>query len=155
MSRIYTVSFKNVSVAGAQDLFGILATANMALAIHAIELGQKTLTGVEGKEIEFVRMPAVATVGNGGAAATPRPQVPNDPAATFTARVNDTVGQSTNGTEERVHAAVWMFLNGYYYMWAPEQRPIIKPSQGFVCRLGTLPSAAMLSSGALTVEELF
>jgi hypothetical protein len=66
--RLYTVSFADVAITAAQDLFGILCTANMAIKIHCIELGQRTLATWEAKNVKLVRNPATATVGSGGAA---------------------------------------------------------------------------------------
>lgn len=153
--RLYSVSFSAVAITAAQDLFGLLATANMAFKVHYVELGQKTLTAWEAKEITLRRNPATATVGSGGAAATPRPFNPGDSAATVTARTNDTTPQTTSGTQANIIARDWEFLNGFFWMPAPEQRPIIKPSEGFAINLGTAPSGSMTASGTVWFEELF
>jgi hypothetical protein len=153
--RLYTVSFADVAITAAQDLFGILCTANMAIKIHCIELGQRTLATWEAKNVKLVRNPATATVGSGGAAATPRPFNPGDAAATATARVNDTTNQTTSGTQAILMAREWEFLNGFFWLPAPEQRPIIKPSEGVALRLDTAPSASMTASGYIMFEELF
>lgn len=153
--RLYAVSFSAVAVSAAQDLIGLLATANMAFKVHYVELGQKTLTSWEAKEITLRRNPATATVGSGGSAATPRPFNPGDAAATVTARTNDTTAQTTSGTQAILLARDWEFLNGFFWMPAPEQRPIIKPSEGFAINLGTAPSGSMTASGTVWIEELF
>lgn len=153
--RLYTVSIDAVAVSATQDLFGLLATANMAIKIHCIELGQKTLTSWEAKELKLVRNPATATVGSGGNSATPRPLNPGDSAATFTARINDTTPQTTSGTQAILMSRVWEFLNGFFWMPAPEDRPIIKPSEGCALKLPTAPSGSMTVSGYMLVEELF
>lgn len=153
--RLYTVSIDAVAVSAAQDLIGLLATASMAFKIHVIELGQKTLTTWEAKEIKLVRNPATATVGSGGSAATPRPLNPGDAAATVTARINDTTPQTTGGTQAILMSRTWEFLNGFFWMPAPEDRPIIKPSEGAALKLPTGPSGSMTVSGYMTIEELF
>lgn len=153
--RLYSVAFKDVAVTAAQDLFGLLSTANMAFKVHAIELGQRTLATWEAKNVRLTRMPATATVGSGGAAGTLKPLNPSDVAATVTARINDTVAQTTSGTATDIFAREWEFLNGFFWLPAPEQRPIIRPSEGLVLRLDTAPSASMTASGYMLIEELF
>jgi hypothetical protein len=153
--RLYTVSIDAVAVAASQDLFGLLATSGMAFKLHCIELGQKTITTWEAKEIKLVRNPTTATVGSGGSAATPRPMNNGDTAATVTARINDTTGQTTNGTQAIIFSRTWEFLNGFFWMPAPEDRPIIAPSQGCSLKLPTAPSASMTVSGYMLIEEIF
>lgn len=153
--RLYSVSFTDVAITATQDLFGILTTANMAIKIHTIELGQRTLTTWEAKSVRLVRNPAAVTVGSGGNVATPRPLNPGDSAATATARINDTVNQVTAGTQAIMFSRDWEFLNGFFWMPAPEQRPIIAPSSGCALQLVVAPSASMTCSGYIEFEELF
>ncbi len=153
--RLYSVSFSDVAITAAQDLFGLLATSGSAFKIHCIELGQRSLTAWEAKGVKLVRNPATATVGSGGTAPTPRAINPGDAAATVTARVNDTTGQTTSGTQEIIFARDWEFLNGFFWLPAPEQRPIIKPSTGCALQLITAPSASMTASGYMEFEEIF
>lgn len=153
--RLYAVTFSAVAVVVAQDLFNLTATANMAFKIHYIELGQKTLTSWEAKEIRLRYMPAVVTAGSGGSAPTPRPINPSDVAATVTAHTNDTAGMTSSGTPYDMLARDWEFLNGFFWMPAPEQRPIVKPGAGIALELPTAPTASMTASGTIVFEELF
>lgn len=153
--RLYTVNFKDVAITAAQDLFGIIMTANMAVKVHAIELGQRSLTAWEAKNVRLVRNTTAITVGSGGSAPVPTPINPSDVAATVTARANDTVGQTTSGSSADIFSREWEFLNGFFWLPAPEQRPIIKPLQGLTLRLDTAPSASMIASGYMLLEELF
>lgn len=155
MGRMYSVNFADVAVAAAQDLFGILSTANMAFAIHRIELGQRTLTSWEAKPLKLVRNPVTATVGSGGSAQTPVKLNFGDSAATVTARVNDTTNQTTNGSQTVLFARDWEFLNGFLVVFTPAERPIIAPSQGVALQLTTAPSGSMTASGSMLIEELF
>ncbi len=155
MGRFYTVTIDAVAVSAAQDLFGLLATASMAFKVHELFLGQKTLTTAEMRQITCKRMPATATVGSGGSAATPRKDLSGDAAATFTARINDTTPQTTGGTAEPVYADDWYYSN-QNLIWIPREKgPVIKPSDGFVVNLPTAPSGSMTVSGSLKIEELF
>lgn len=153
--RLYTATFTDVAITAAQDLFGILTTANTAIKIHCIELGQRTLTSWEAKSVKLVRNPATATVGSGGTAVTPRLINPGDAAGTATVRANDTAGQTTSGTQETIFSRDWEFLNGFFWLPAPEQRPIFKPSSGLALQLVVAPSASMTASGYIEYEELF
>ncbi len=156
MGRFYAVTIDTVAVSAAQDLFGLLATANMAFKVHELYLGQKTLTTAEMRQVACRRMPATATVGSGGSAATPRKMGGSgDSAATFTARINDTTPQTTGGTAEVVYADDWYFTN-QNMIWLPRDRgPVIQPAQGFVVNMVTAPTGSMTVSGTLVVEELF
>lgn len=153
--RLYSLVFKDVAITAAQDLINLTATAGMAFKIHSIELGQRTLATWEAKNVRLTRNPATVTAGTGGAAGTLKPLNPSDVAATVTARTNDTTGQTTSGTATDIFAREWEFLNGFFWLPAPEQRPIIRPSEGVVLRLDTAPSASMTASGYMLIEELF
>lgn len=154
MGRLYTVQFTNVAISATQDLFQISATANMAFAVHFIELGQKTLTTWEAKDVTIKRLPATVTV-TGGTAATPQKLNNGDSAATVTATTNNTTATTTSGTASTLFARDWEFLNGFFWMPNPEARPIIAPSQALVVNLGTAPSGSMTASGEIVIEELF
>lgn len=153
--RLYSVNFSAVSISAAQDIFSLLAGANMAFKVHYIELGQKTLTAWEAKEVNLSFLPSVVTQGSLGAVATPRPTNPDDAAATVVAHTNDTTVATSTGTTYNMLSRDWEFLNGFFWMPAPEQRPIVKPGAAMVLRLPTPPSAPMISSGTILFEELF
>lgn len=155
--KLYAVAFSAVAISAAQDLIGILSTSGMALKIHGMEFGQKTLTSWEAKQLELRINPATVTVGSGGSAVTPRGVNAGGRAvaATFTARANDTTPQTTSGTQLLEQARDWEFLNGCFWMPKPLFEPIIKPSEGFAVNLGTAPSGSMTGSGVVYVEELF
>ncbi len=153
--RLYAVTVDAVAVSAAQDIVNLTATAGMAFKVHSVYLGQKTLTTAEMKQVRCRRFPATVTAGSGGSAATPRPLINGDPAATVTSRINDTTGMTTGGTAVLLYADVWHFLNGLFWMPAPEQRPVIAPSQGFTVELPTAPSGSMTVSATVVFEELF
>jgi hypothetical protein len=92
--RMYVVTFENVAVAAAQDLFDIAPASNKPIYIAGVTLDNVggTADAADAQEedlrIRFVR--GFATVGSAGAAATVSPQRTGDSAAGFTARCNDT-----------------------------------------------------------------
>lgn len=155
MGRLYTASFEDVSVAAAQDLISLLATPNMALRIHRIVLGQRSLTTWEAKPIRLRRFPVTVTVGSGGSAPTPRTIEPSDAAATATARANDTTAMTSSGTALTIHTRMFEFLNGVDWVLMPRETILIRPSEGFALNLPTAPSGATNMSASVTFEEMF
>lgn len=153
MGRIYTASFDDVSISAVQDLLSVKASAAVAIAIHQIVLGQRSLTSWEARPLRFMRYSGAFTDGSGGNAATPRPHSTGDAAAVASARINDTTTFS-GGTSLTLLTDEWVFLNNYLYLPAPEDRIILAPSQAFVLRLPTAPSAGMSASGSITFEEI-
>ncbi len=150
---IYKVPMNAVSVSVAQDLWHLKAGATYPLLIHEIVLNQKTLAATEGKEIKFLRHTVTVTQGSGGSTPTPVNVMPGGASSGITAHMNDTTAASA-GTLTQLHADVWQFLNGFFYMPAPEDRIFIAPATGFVVNLPTAPSSAMVVSGTITYEEL-
>ncbi len=153
--RMYSISFDQVTVAAAQDLINLTATAGMALRIHRIEAGQRSLAAWEAKPVRLIRFPATVSAGSGGTAATPARMNNGDVAATITARVNDTTPMTTSGAASVLMARDWEFLNGLLVVFTPDERPVIAPSQGLALNLPVAPSASMIASVTLVVEEMF
>lgn len=152
---IFSVPINAVAVAAAQDLFSLKVGATYPILIHEIVLGQKTLTAVEGKEVEFHLLTATVTQGSGGSAPTPAKYgQPGGVASNVTAHINDTASATTSGTDAKLASDVWMFLNGLFYLPAPEDRIFVPASCGFTLKLPTAPSASMTVSGRLLYEEL-
>jgi hypothetical protein len=152
---IFSAPINAVAVSAIQDLFSLKVGTTYPILIHEIRLGQKTLTATEGKEIEFHRLTATVTQGTGGTAPTPVLHSPGGAASTVTARINDVTTQCTSsGTDTKIQSDVWQFLNGYFYLPAPEDRLFFAPSTAFSLKLPTAPSASMTVSGVIVWEEL-
>ena len=153
--RLYTVIFNNVSVAAVQDLISVTCTANMAIKIHEVAIGQVTATTIGNLRISLKRMQATVTAGSGGTAYTPVPINFGDAAATATARVNDTTQAISSTGAQIMRADIYNVLNGFLYLPPIEDRIIIKPSQAFVVSLDSAPGSAEIMSCSLVFEELF
>ena len=153
MARIYSVPFVNVSVAAVQDLFSLQTTSGMAVELHEITIGQVTSTTVASARLSWKRFSGAYTIGSGGNSATPAKLNFGDAAAVATGRINDTT-QTSAGTSVVFHGDVFNYVNGFLWLPAPEDRPIIAPSQAFVLSLDNVPSTATMS-GTLTFAELF
>lgn len=155
MARVYTATMADVAVTAAQDLFYLLAAAEKPIEIHSVQLSQKTLTAWEARGLLFLRVPATVTVGSGGSSITARPMLPNDTAASTTARINDTTSATSGGTIVNLLGDTFNVLNGFY--WSPagaDDRIVIAGGSAFVVKLVTAPSASMTVSGSVTFSEL-
>jgi hypothetical protein len=150
---IFKVPMSAVSVSAAQDLWHVKAGPTYPLLIHEIVLSQKTLVAVEGKDLKMIRHTATVTQGSGGSAPTPQNIVPGGASSGCTVHMNDTT-QASAGTLTTLHADVWQFLNGFFWMPAPEDRIFVAPATGFIVSLVAAPSASMVVSGTITYEEL-
>jgi hypothetical protein len=154
MGRFYSVAFEDVSVSAAQDLLNITATSSMALRLWRVTGGQRSITVFEARPIRIRRLPATVTAGSGGAAVTPSLLRPGDPAATFTARRNDTTAMTTSGTAVTLLTREFEFLNGFDLVLLPQEEIIVRPGEGLAINLPTAPSGATSMSWTAIVEEL-
>lgn len=150
---IFKVPMSAVSISTVQDLWHIKAGATYPLLIHEVVLGQKTLVAVEGQDLKLVRHTVAVTQGSGGSTPTPQNVAPGGASSGCTIHMNDTT-QASAGTLTTLHSDVWQFLNGFFWMPAPEDRIFIAPGTGFVVSLAAAPSATVVASGTITYEEL-
>lgn len=158
MSRMYAVSFENVSISAAQDFFEISPADDKPCIVHGLLLANSGGVNDAGDaEEEFLRLQILrghSTGGSGGTAPTPVPLNPADSAAGFAAEVNNTTIASA-GT------AVTLLSDGINiripYVWipTPECRPVVtQANTTLVVRLNAAPADSVLMSGTLYVEEL-
>lgn len=159
--RIYTVSFDNVTVTVAQDLFELNPAADKPVRILGLVVGQTNRVGDANEDMlrwSIVRMTGgTLTSGSGGSAPTPVAVNPGDGAAGFTAEANNTTQASTSGTAATAHADTFNTRVGLQYFPIPEMQVagIDSASQGaLVVRLLEAPSASTTMSGTVYVEEL-
>lgn len=158
--RLYTVVFTAVSIAAQQEFFYIKPAADKPCVLEGLYIANVGAQAVEGdaKEdfwrVEVVYLPATVTVGSGGTAPTPNPVYPNDAAAGFTARVNDTTKASTSGTALTKHADGLNNRIPYIYLPVPEHRFPVANAAAMVVRLNTTPTNAVTMNGTAYVREL-
>ena len=151
--RVYTMTFKNVSVSAVQDLLALYAGTGGALEVHEFVLGQNTQTTVGNLRISLNRLPATVTAGSGGSAGTLNKSRSGDAGATITGRTNDTSQATTSGTAVAVREDVYNPINGYQFLPAPEDRPACNPSEAIIVSLDSAPGS-MSSNGSITAAEL-
>jgi len=154
MGRIYSIQFNNVSVSAVQDLMSLQSTSGMAISIHEVIVAQVTGSTVANLRLTLKRFSGAYSIGSGGSSVTPGKFNFGDAAATATGRANDTT-QTTSGTAVTLRGDVYNVINGYQFLPAPEDRPIIAPSQAFVVSLDSAPGSAETMSGTVVFEELF
>jgi hypothetical protein len=158
--RLYTVPFTAVALTVAQDLFYLKPAADKPIRLHSFELSNVGGTADAGDaqeellRIEVIRLPATVTVGSGGAAVTPAPILPNDAAAGFTARANDTTVATSSGTAQTKVSTGLNIRQPTPYVWVPEHRLVLANAEALVVRLNTAPADSVSVSGTAWVEEL-
>lgn len=161
--RVYSLTFENVSISAAQDLFYVLPAADKVCFIEAVYLSNVGGTADAGDAQEELlrlvinRLPATVTVGSGGSASgtgTLNPLSVNDTAAGFTGRTNDTTPATTSGTARTLHADGWNIRVPYVWMPPPENRIPVANAQAVVVKLLSTPADAVSCSGTVIVREL-
>lgn len=159
MGRMYSVSFENVSISAAQDLFEISPADDKPVKLHCLVLSNVGGTADAGDAQEELLRILVrrghTTSGSGGSAPTPRPVDSSaEAAAGFAAEVNNTTIASA-GTTHDLHPDGWNIRIPYVFPWTPETRPgASQADTTIVVRLVAAPNDAVSCSGTLYVEEL-
>lgn len=153
MPRRYSVSFENVTVSAAQDLFQIKGAAGKMLKIIAVKLGatNTTLPTAQMLQTRGRFLPATVTDGTAGSTPTPRPLDPGDAAASFTALANNTGKATSSGTVTTLHEGGVHIYAGEDYTF-PDP-PCIGPSESFVYELLSTVTGTCAFSGKVIVEE--
>lgn len=156
MSRVYAVTFENVAVVAAQDLFMIAPADDKPVKLLGIMLSQSTETG-DAQE-EMLRLKVIrghATVGSLGTVATPAAMSASDPASGATCRVNDTTIASV-GTPVDLLADTFNVRSGYQFWFTPETAPNCSEANGIrlVVRLMGAPLDSVTMGGTLYFEEM-
>lgn len=158
MGRFYSVNFSAVSVAAAQDLFELVAPSNAGarVRLHAVSLIQTSDVVAADSEVlrvSVLRYSSGSTSGSGGSAPTPTPLESGDPAATFTAEVNNTT-VATGGTSATICEDGFNVLAGWQWSLPipPDRRPAAVNGERMVVRLSA-PADALTLSGTAVVEE--
>ena len=153
VGQMYTVTFEEVAVTVAQDLFEILIETFAMFFVNSVTISQSSDAGDAESEMLNLVYHRGTTSGSGGSVGTVVPMSEGN-TARLTAEVNNTT-QSTKGTVLRVEN--FNVLLGY--LWEPprEQR-IVVPMGGFTAgRLVisiSAPNDSVTLSGSMTLEEI-
>lgn len=155
MARVYSITFENVSVTAAQDLFEIQPGTNHPVVVMAVYIDQ--ISDVGDAQEEMLRYQIIrghTTSGTGGTVPTARPMDPGDSAASLSAEVNNTTIASL-GTPVVLHSGAFNIRAGLALIFPPEMTPVVNAAQTtLVVRLMAAPADAVTLSGTLYVAEL-
>ena len=155
MGRVYSVNFENVAVTAAQDFFEISPADDKPVKILGLFLCQSSDVGDAAEEMLRVQiLRGHSTVRSRGSTQTPVPVDPNDPAAGFAAKVNNTTIASA-GTAVILHSDSFNIRAGIQLFWTPETAPLANQGNTtIVVRLLANPADSLTMGGTLYVEEL-
>lgn len=152
--REYTVKIPPTSVSVAQDLAELVPGANKPIEIFGLELYQTSDVGDAAEKILGVEViVGNTTSGSGGTAPTPQPINPNDAAAAFTAKVNNTT-QASAGSPSTVHSGGWNTRAGLALWWPTGSGPKASAAHSRIRIAQTAPGDAITMGGTVYVREL-
>lgn len=157
MPRMYAVTFENVAVTVAQDLFDIAPGDDKPCIIHAIYLSQSTELGdAQEEQLRIKLIRGFATVGSGGGAFTPVMLNEHNTASGATCRINDTtIAVVGAGVTDVLWAESFNLRSGWQYLPTPEMRPVVKQtSTRLVVQLVAAPADSVTMNGTLIMEEI-
>lgn len=155
MPRIYTISSKFVTIAAAQDIFGLKGSSGKICRLRALlfAMNDTTLQTAQGLRFNVKYGSATVTLGSGGSSPTPRPLDPGDAAASFTAVANATTPSTTSGAFVDITPAGGHNYAGFKYRWF-DNFPIFGLNTGIVFELNSTVSGTCNFSGFAEVEEI-
>jgi hypothetical protein len=155
LERIYSISFENVTVAVAQDLFSFKSSATNGIAVRRISLSAGGVTVPAEMRLRLKRMPATFTIGSGGTAPTIQKINSLLPFASLSAnaRANDTTQGTTSGTAQILMNWQWNVLQDFLEVGpTDDERWECTASEGLVVDLAAAPASTVMS-GTFVFEE--
>lgn len=155
MSRSYSVTFENIAVTAAQDLFAITGTSSSKITriiSCSVSATNTTLPTAQHLEIRARLLPATVTPGSGGATPTPNKFDQGDAAASSSAYTNNTSKASTSGTALTLLEDGCHIYAGHSIVFPV--RPVIANGESFVYELLSTVSGTVNMSGSLWFEEI-
>jgi hypothetical protein len=152
--RVYTVSFTEVAVTTAVDVFEIRPADDKPCEVIGLFMSQSTDFGDSASEIIPYRViRGFTSTGTGGATPTPTPVNRSDGAAGFQADTNNT-GAATTGSTVDLHSGAFNIAVGEA-LWLPEgcEWSVTQADTTLVVRLASAPADSIDLSGTLYVRE--
>lgn len=153
-ARVYVVSFTEVAVSVAVDVFELTPADDKPIEVLGLFMGQSSDFGDAASELLPYRViRGHTTSGSGGTATTPRPLDRSGSAAGFAAETCNTTA-ATAGTTVDLHADTFHVATGEK-LWLPDGC-LWEASQAdttLVVRLASAPVDSLDLSGTLYVRE--
>ena len=132
MGRMYSVTFEEVAVTVAQDLFEIVSPSDAVVIINSVSISQSSDAGDAASEMLNILYHRGSTSGSGGGTPTPAPLNLGDAAFGGTTEVNNT----TQGSEGAIlRAECFNVLAGYLWQPTPEEQIHVSPSGRLIIEL--------------------
>lgn len=155
MARVFTVSFKNVTVSAAQDLIGLKGSTGKTCRLRRVWLGMNdtTLQTAQGLRLNVKYGSATVTLGSGGSTPTPRPLDAGDAAASFTAVANATTPSTTSGSFVDITPTGGHNYAGFDFTWPKGEEPCFGLNEGVIFELNSTVTGTCNFSGGAVVEE--
>ncbi len=156
MGRKYQASVAPAAQAAAHDLFEILAASTHIILIHEWEVWQTSDLGDAAEEVltvEEVYGIGSVTSGSGGSSPNKEPMEEGDAASDATVEGANTTRMVVGSGTLRTIRHGWNIRMPYRHIYAPEQRPVIAPSNRWT--LGwAAPTDAITVGGRVMWEEI-
>lgn len=153
MGRMYSITFTNIAVSAAQDVFEILPATQKPVVVHALFLSQNSDVGdAQDEVLRYSIIRGHTTSGSGGASVTPTPLNSADTAAGATCERNNTTIASA-GTGVTLHTDGFNVRSGLALIFTPEMRIRVQNANLLVVRIPA-PTDALTMDGTLYFEEL-
>lgn len=152
--RVYSVSFTEVAVTVAVDLFELTPADDKPLEVLGLFIGQSSDFGdAQAELLPYRVIRGFTSSGSGGASTTPRPLQRGDAAAGFTAETCNTTGATTGSTVD-LHCDTFNVAAGEK-LWLPEgcEWGVSQADTTLVIRLASAPTDSLDLSATLIVRE--
>lgn len=154
MGRRYTITFDQISVVAAQDLFEIAPADDKPVRLLSVDIGNADGETSEALPFTVQRLTATVTSGSSGASVTPTPTDVNDAAAGAACERNNTSRATTSGSRLILHSEGCNILVGFHYKPIPEEVHRCQQGETFIVGLEVAPGASTKFSGTAVFEEV-
>lgn len=158
--HLYTVtlSFTLTNAGGNADILSIQPASNKPCLLRGLRIGQTSEVAEaqeEGLRFSILRLPATFTVGSGGTAITPGKVKRSSPAASFTARINDTTIATTSGTIETLEELGWNErASPVEWVWGPDEAYDAANGEGLMIVSQTTPADDLTMQVTALIEQI-
>ncbi len=155
MPRVYTVSFKFVTISAAQDLVAVKGSTGKTCRLRRVwlQMNDTTLQTAQGLRLNVKYSSATLTLGSGGSVPTARPVDAGDTAASFSNHVNDTTPSTTSGAFTDIMPTGGHNYGGFDYTWPKGEEVVFGLNEGVVFELLSTVTGTCNFSGGATIEE--
>lgn len=153
MPRVYTATFKFVTISAAQDLVACKGSTGKLCKIRRawVQGNDTTLQTAQMERLNTKYGSATVTLGSGGTSPTPRPYDPGDAAASFTAVANATTPSTTSGSFVDITPSGGHNYGGYDFTY--KDAPLFGLNEGIVFELNSTVTGTCNFSGGVEIEE--